>query len=305
MKKILILAANPKDTPRFRLDEEVREIENGLRRAKHRDEFELRQQWATRTKDIRRAMLDAAPDIVHFCGRGEGETGIAFEDETGQTHFVSTEALAGFFELFADTVDCVVLNACYSEVQARAIAEHIKYVIGMSQDIDDRTGIEFAVAFYDALGAGRTVEFAYKLACNAIQMAGIDEHLVPVLLKTEGQEQEPVQSSTARRNSRTGISHELNKKIVGFLTSIPNMHDNSSQRALIYSAGLDQALLNQIQFSGSPAQIFQLLVPMLVSYGTLEDGRDALEALLEAAKDYVGRDRKEYCEELLQELRAV
>ena len=36
-KKILILAANPLQTPHLRLDEEMRDIEEGLRRSKWRD----------------------------------------------------------------------------------------------------------------------------------------------------------------------------------------------------------------------------------------------------------------------------
>ena len=59
---------------------------------------------------------------------------------------VSTEALAGLFALFASSVECVVLNACYSAVQAEAIAEHIPHVIGMSQAISDQAAMEFAVA---------------------------------------------------------------------------------------------------------------------------------------------------------------
>jgi len=179
-KTILILAANPKDTLRLRLDQEVREISNGLQRARRRDEFTLKQQWAARPVDVRRAMLDLKPHIVHFCGHG-GEGGIAFEDETGHAKLVSAEALRVFFELFADKVECVVLNACYSEIQAEAIAQHIDYVIGMKRGIGDTAAIEFAVAFYDALGAGESVEFAYKLACNAIQWAGLPEYLTPVL----------------------------------------------------------------------------------------------------------------------------
>ena len=38
----------------------------------------------------------------------------------------------------------------------------------MNSAINDRAAIEFAVAFYDALGAGKTYEFAYELACVAI-----------------------------------------------------------------------------------------------------------------------------------------
>jgi hypothetical protein len=56
--KILILAANPKATVRLRLDSEVREIEEGLIRAKFRDQFVLRSTWAARPRDLRRALLD-------------------------------------------------------------------------------------------------------------------------------------------------------------------------------------------------------------------------------------------------------
>jgi uncharacterized protein YegL len=130
-------------------------------------------------------MLDLKPNIVHFCGHGSGEEGIAFEDENGQAKLVSTEALSGFFELFADKVECVVLNACYSEVQAEAIAKHIPHVIGMNKAIGDTAAIEFAVAFYDALGAGETIEFAYRLACNAIQLSGMPENLTPTLISKQ------------------------------------------------------------------------------------------------------------------------
>jgi hypothetical protein len=181
VKTILVLSANPKNTEQLRLDQEMREITNGLERAQNRDEFILKQTWAARPVDARRAMLDYNPNIVHFCGHGAGEEGIALEDDYGQVKLVSSDALAGFFELFADKVECVVLNACYSEAQAEAIAKHIPYVIGMKNAIEDKAAIEFAVAFYDAIGAGRPIEFAYKLACSAIQMEGIPEHLTPVL----------------------------------------------------------------------------------------------------------------------------
>lgn len=183
-KTILLLASNPKDTTRLRLDEEAREVYNGLRGAKRREDFVLQQVWAVRSEDVRRAMLDFEPQIVHFSGHGKGENGIAFEDNDGNTQLVSTETLADFFKAFSDSVECVVLNACYSEVQAQAIAEHIDFVIGMNQPIGDKAAIEFAVAFYDAIGAGKDIPFAFNLACNAIQWANIPEHLTPVLLTT-------------------------------------------------------------------------------------------------------------------------
>lgn len=186
--KILILAANPKGTQPLRLDEEIREIDEGLRRAKKREQFSIQQKWALRPKDLRQAMLDVEPQIVHFCGHGES-SGLMLEDAMGQSKLVEPEALAELFELFASQVECVILNACYSEAQAQAISKHIDCVIGMSKTIDDQTAIEFAVGFYDALGGGRTIEDAYKFGCNAIRIAGIPEHLTPVLIKKQREKQ--------------------------------------------------------------------------------------------------------------------
>jgi anti-anti-sigma factor len=183
---ILLLAANPKYTPQLRLAEEARDIEDGLERVQRSAEFTVRQKWATRPADVRRAMLDLKPRIVHFMGHGAGEDGIAFQDDDGNAKLVSGEALAGFFELFADRLECVVLNACYSEVQARAIARHIPFVVGMSRAISDASSLAFSVAFYDALGAGENVDFAFRLACNAIAWEGTAEELVPVLLTKPG-----------------------------------------------------------------------------------------------------------------------
>ena len=72
MRTLLVLAANPKGTERLRLDEEVKKIEQGLERSKQRDLFKLVVKWAVTDDDLRRAMLDNEPEIVHFSGHGVG-----------------------------------------------------------------------------------------------------------------------------------------------------------------------------------------------------------------------------------------
>jgi hypothetical protein len=81
----------------------------------------------------------------------------------------------------AQHVKCVILNACYSEIQANAIADHIPYVIGMSQAIGDKAAIAFSTGFYKALGAGCTFKEAYRFGCLEIQLENIAEHLTPIL----------------------------------------------------------------------------------------------------------------------------
>jgi len=235
-RKVLVLAANPKDTSRLRLDQEIREIDNGLQRAQKRDEFILKSVLAARPMDVRRAMLDFKPNIVHFCGHGTGDEGIAFEDETGHAKLVNAETLAGFFELFASQVECVVLNACYAEVQAEAIAQHINYVVGMRREIGDTTAIEFAVAFYDALGAGESIEFAYRLACNAIQWTSMPEHLTPVL-KVKAH-------TTEIRKEQVYVGEQTHQEtlLARFRSYLSNRSD-TPQKLLSWAANVDEEIM--------------------------------------------------------------
>jgi hypothetical protein len=55
----------------------------------------------------------------------------------------------------------------------------------MSKAIGDQAAIKFATGFYDAIGAGKSVETAYKFGCNAIQLENIPEHLTPRLRKRQ------------------------------------------------------------------------------------------------------------------------
>ncbi|MEQ8963862.1 MAG: CHAT domain-containing protein [Coleofasciculus sp. C2-GNP5-27] len=180
---VLLLAANPKGTSPLRLDEEIREIEEGFQRSQQRDRFRFIPKMAVRSRDVYRAMLDYKPQIVHFCGHGAGEKGLALENETGNIQLVSGEVLADLFKLFAKQLDCVLLNACYSEIQANAISQHINYVIGSKQAIGDTDAIKFAVGFYDALGAGESFDFAYEIGCVAMAIDNIPKHLTPVIKK--------------------------------------------------------------------------------------------------------------------------
>ncbi|MBN3884483.1 MAG: AAA-like domain-containing protein [Nostoc sp. JL34] len=181
MKKILILSANPTNTNQLRLDQEVREIQAALDQCKNRDEFEIITRWAVRVDDLQPILLDHTPDIVHFSGHGGGSQGLALENELGQMQLVSSTALAGLFKLFKAEVECVFLNACYSEEQAKAIYQHINCVVGMNQAIGDIAAIKFAKGFYRALGTDRTYKEAFEFGCNLIDLQSIPESSTPVI----------------------------------------------------------------------------------------------------------------------------
>ena len=180
---ILFLAANPKDSSRLRLDEEARRIQGALERSKHRDKFELEQLWAVQIPDLRRALLDKQPGIIHFSGHGSALGRVYLEDVSGNGQEVSAEALGNLFRLFKQYIKCVILNACYSEVQAAEISKHGIPVIGMKSAVPDQAGVVFSEAFYDALGAGQDIDFAFELGCSAIEMYQLAKEDLPVLHK--------------------------------------------------------------------------------------------------------------------------
>ncbi|MBW4662106.1 MAG: CHAT domain-containing protein [Drouetiella hepatica Uher 2000/2452] len=180
---ILLLSADPTNASRLRIGEESREIQEKLQRARLREKFILAQRTSVRPTDISQALLDIQPHIVHFSGHGAASGSLCFENRSGEIHPIMPDALAALFEQFTGQVNCVLLNSCYSEIQAVAIAKHIDYVIGMNQAIGDHAAIAFAIGFYQALGAGCTIEKAYKLGCVQIRLESISEHLTPILIR--------------------------------------------------------------------------------------------------------------------------
>lgn len=192
--KILFIAANPKDTAPLRLDEEIRGIDQALLQVKYRDKFDFEQKLATRVDDLQSHLLRYEPDVVHFSGHGSSASEIILEDRSGESKPVSVRALSQLFSVLKDNIRCVILNACYSEPQAKAIAEHIDCVIGMSNAIEDEAAIKFSAAFYQALGYGRNVKTAFELGRNQIdlELNDLDEQDKPKLIALKSKPEEIV-----------------------------------------------------------------------------------------------------------------
>ena len=304
-RKILMMTANPTDTATLKLlNDEIAAIHEGLSAAQHRDQFQFVSKNNLSIRELRRMMLKESPQFVHFSGHGAGESGIMLQDDFGKTQMVNADALSEFFKQFTDSVECVVLNACYSEVQAKAISQHIPYVIGMSNAIGDKAACEFSAGFYDALGAGKTIPFAFNIACNAIQMAGIkDQHLLPVLLTNPNaaQKQPPMQPSMRETPSIVAPSKAIIAKVSQLLRSLGNLQTENGRRALMLNAQLDQVLIDQIEVSQPVSTFVPIIVELLANHGTMENDRHALEALLTAVRGLGGKEFKQQCDAIFIE----
>jgi hypothetical protein len=180
-RTILILSSTPRDMAPLRVHEEVREIEDAIRRARDRDEYRVVTSLGTRARDVHGVLLRHRPAIVHFSGHGRGAQGVVLEDDAGDSLPVSGADLARMLGHFRDGIECVLINSCRSETQIDEIAEHIPFVIGMNQALDDRAAISFATAFYEALANGESIPVAYEVACSAVSLDGLAIDRVAVL----------------------------------------------------------------------------------------------------------------------------
>ncbi|MHC5054114.1 MAG: CHAT domain-containing protein [Planctomycetota bacterium] len=178
---MLLLLACPDDQLRVRLDKEHREIEEKIRRSEHRDDIALECRQAVRPGDLSQALLDVNPDVVHFSGHGGVDSTVVVENELGVTQTIQPEAFVGLFELVAETVSCVIINACHSKSLAEHLGKHIEHVVGMADAIADDAAIAFAVGFYKALGAGKSFPEAFQFGKVEIGLCGLDGSDVPVL----------------------------------------------------------------------------------------------------------------------------
>jgi hypothetical protein len=188
-KKVLLLSANPANTDRLRVEAEFREITECCQKSSQRDRFAIVSKGAVRIDDLQPILLQEVPRVVHFSGHGAAANGLVLERDDGTWQLAPTEALGDLFRILQNGIDCVVLNACFSQVQAEAIARYVPYVLGMNQAIGDVAAIEFAKGFYGALFEGKSVKDAFELGKNLIALKNIPEAQTPVLLERQLRDQ--------------------------------------------------------------------------------------------------------------------
>jgi Effector-associated domain 11/CHAT domain len=201
-KKILFLASNPSNTGKLQLDKEFRQVFQSVQEGSLG--YEMVVEWAVTPNDLQRVVLKHKPGIIHFAGHGEKTktekqaatgslvktvtipAGIVLQDANGQAKLVAGIALANLFKICLRkfSIDLVVLSACHSEEQAKAIAEAgIKYVAGMNTAVEDETAIEFSTGLYRGIASEGDIEFAFDLATNNIMLQGLAGDNIPVLHK--------------------------------------------------------------------------------------------------------------------------
>lgn len=181
---ILLVSASPAVQDRLRVDQEFRQIIEKLRGSRWRDRLRLVQVPAARFEDVRTALMEHEPHVLHLSGHGEKDGSLVFEPRSDGSHIVQKKSFKRLVRALGSNLRLVVLNVCHSAELARELTPADGCAIGMERGILDTEAIEFSVALYETLAFGRSVQTAFDAA-----LAGLDDDdEVPQLFPPEDQD---------------------------------------------------------------------------------------------------------------------
>jgi formylglycine-generating enzyme required for sulfatase activity len=151
-----------------------------------RKQIDFQRLEATTLPALQAALRRGAVHILHFIGHGyfdatANESGLIFEDGSGQSHCVSAETL-GMLLYGHEPLRLVFLNACESARGGQSdilagVAQHlvqqgVPIVLAMQFPVRDTTAIRLAHQFYSALVDGYPADTALGEARKAVAAQG-------------------------------------------------------------------------------------------------------------------------------------
>lgn len=243
---ILLIFANPSNTSPLQLDAEFRTIQQSLERSIYRDNLHIFPRLAATIRDLRRALLEQTFQVIHIAGHGS-KNGLILANEQGGQYVIHPPILAELFQRYS-SIECVLLNCCYSTIQSRDLASFVPFTIAMEGPITDEAAIAFSCGFYDALGAGHSIETAYQEGIIAIKTEVSPFESLPKLIKKG--EVPLVREEAIEVAERTYV--KTGKYLVGFAVdlsgsmneSIRNQSDESISRLKSLNKSFDELMAN-------------------------------------------------------------
>ena len=166
--RILFVSSNPHWTARLDLGDEMRELLRSLRG----QDVELMPLPAAQREDLEIAITANEIDVLHFSGHATEKDGIILRDTDGMEEAISGPELR---ELLKDkNVKLAFLNACSTEATASDICEQVGAVIGTTKPLDDRAAKQMTKVFYSELGAGLSIDDAFREATASVTNDGLE-----------------------------------------------------------------------------------------------------------------------------------
>jgi len=164
--RVLLIGVSAIGEDRINIERELREVKAAIERSRMRDLIDVEELVGATIDQLRRKLLEKEFTFLHFFGHGF-EGGLVLSGHDSGPKDVGLEALRALVKSHT-SIKGVLLNSCDS---LRGIDKPIgQFTIGMEEQIEDRPAIDFAVGFYDAVGAGSSVERAIEEGVTNVKL---------------------------------------------------------------------------------------------------------------------------------------
>ena len=186
--RVLYLAANPEMD--LRVDAEVRQVRDAVKKALHRDLVELDDRPAATPEDLLDGINETRPHVVHFSGHGGGAA-VLFDNgriDTPQGRDVPFELLCRALRATDTPPKLLLLTAWDTLDGAMILLDVVPAVVGTASTVSDLAAAVFSARFYSAVANGQSVGSALQQASVAIDLAGLGEGRTPGALARDGVE---------------------------------------------------------------------------------------------------------------------
>lgn len=187
-EQLRILYATASSRGDLRVDEEIRRVKAVVNASTHRDQVRIEHLPAATTTDLLDGLTSFRPHVVHFSGHAD-EKVLVFDDggdTMGPGRTVTAQAFKRAVEAPDEPPMLVVLNACKSAAQLRALLGKVPLGIGMSDSIGDVDALTFSTRFYRSIAEGQSVTASLAAAQADMELNGLPDHDLPVLLAVDG-----------------------------------------------------------------------------------------------------------------------
>lgn len=167
MINVLFFASSPINTQLIRFDRESRQIRNSLSKS----HLNLHLRIDAHLEDLVPSITEIEPTIVHFSCHGS-PNGMYLTSENGTAKLINPLVLGNIIKRICPKVKIIVLNTCFSQSYADAIASAIDNVVFFPSSLGDEEAIIFSREFYRALAINKSVRDAYDIAVDTLKSHG-------------------------------------------------------------------------------------------------------------------------------------
>ncbi len=161
---LLLMQAEPKDQVRIGAGRSFDAVQVALEQELGRNgPFAIRYEGATKIREFMRNVELTKPDILHLHLHGTEEGHLVFEDERGESAYLTAESFVARLRATKVEPTLIVLHACHAEkLLAPALVGIAECVVNMSGIVQIEHAIEFSRNLYGAIGRGNDLATAIE-----------------------------------------------------------------------------------------------------------------------------------------------